>query len=167
MRINAAGNRRFSPVCASSQRGVSLIELVVFIVVVSIGLGAVLSVFSQSVVRSVDPVVRVKALEKAQSLMDEILARKFDENTPTGGVPACDSIQGTPCAGIVADAGYDDVGDYHGYSDTTDSAFHVSAEVIAAGEHLGLAASRARLIRITVAIPGAEEITLAAYKVNF
>lgn len=167
MPIKSSTNARTNLQSAFVQRGVSLIELVVFIVVVSIGLGAVLSVFNQSVVRSVDPAVRVKALERAQALMDEILARKFDENTPTGGVPACDSIMGSPCAGIVADSGYDDVGDYHGYSDTSDSRFKVSAEVIVAGDHLGLTVSRARLIRITVAMPGAGALTLSAYKVNF
>src|SRR5688572_1380949 len=66
------------------QSGVTLIETIIFIVVVSIGLGALLMVFNQSVVKSVDPVIRIKALEKGQALMDEILARKFAENTPTG-----------------------------------------------------------------------------------
>lgn len=149
------------------QRGVSLIELVVFIVLVSIGLGALLSVFNQSVVQSVDPVVRIKAIEKAQALMDEILARKFDENTPTGGIPACDSADGVACAGIASDTDYDDVGDYHGYSDNSDPRFQVTAQVMLGGDDLGIASSRARLIRVTVSMPGLDELTLSAYKVNF
>lgn len=150
-----------------AQTGVSLLELVVFIVVVSIGLSTLLMVFNQSVVRSSDPAVTIKALESAQALMDEILARKFDENTPTGGIPACDSNEGEPCLGIVSDGDFDDVGDYHNYSLNSDGNFQINVAVTAAGADLGLPAARARLIRVTVAMPGEREMVLSAYKVNF
>lgn len=149
------------------QGGVSLIELVVFIVVVSIGLTTLLLVFNQSIGQSVDPAVRIKALEKGQALMEEILARKFDENTPTGGVPACDSSEGEPCAGILSDTGFDDVGDYDGYSDASDSGFIITAAVSIAGSDLGLPAAQARLIQITITMPGDQAVVLSAYKVNF
>lgn len=149
------------------QRGVTLLETLVFIVVVSVALGAVVQVYNQAVVRSVDPVVRIKALEKGQALLDEILARKFDENTPTGGVPACDSSLGDPCAGIAVDSDYDDVGDYHGYSDTTDTGYALNVTVVAAGSDLGLANAHARLITVTVSMPEGNALQLSAYKVNF
>lgn len=149
------------------QRGVTLIETIVFIIVVSVGLGALLIVFNQSVVNSVDPIVRVKALEKGQALMDEILARKFAENSPTGGIPACDSAAGVPCAAISSDGDFDDVGDYHGYMDNSDARFPVSVTVQPAGADLGMANGRARLITLSVAMPGGNSLTLSAYKVNF
>lgn len=159
--------KRFVRVKAKRQCGVSLIELVVFIIVVSIGLVTLLQVFNQSVTQSVDPAVRVIALEKAQALMEEILARKFDENTPTGGIPACDSAEGEPCAGIASDTDFDDVGDYDGYTDTSDPRFNVSVDVALAGADLGLPAAQARRVQLTVTMPGENALTLSAYKVNF
>lgn len=149
------------------QRGVTLIETIVFIIVVSVGLGALLIVFNQSVVNSVDPIIRVKALEKGQALMDEILARKFAENSPTGGVPACDSAAGAPCSAISSDSVFDDVGDYHGYTDNSDARFPISVTVQPAGTGLGIANGRARLITLNVGMPDGNSLTLSAYKVNF
>jgi MSHA pilin protein MshD len=149
------------------QRGVSLIELMVFVVVVAIGLGALLSVFNQSVMQSVDPVIQTKALEKGQALMEEILTRKFDENTPTGGVPACDSVDGVACLGISPDGDYDDIGDYHGFTDTDDAGFTVTAAVTAAGADLGIPATQARLIQLTVTAPAGKSVVISAYKANF
>lgn len=151
----------------SAQAGVSLVEAIVFIVVISIALGALINVFSFSVLNSVDPVSRVRALEIAQAQMDEILARKFDENTPAGGVPACDSAAGVGCLGIVPDGDFDDVGDYHGLSDNSNSYHTVSVSVTNAGTDIGLAATRARLIAVSVTIPGGDSLTISAYRVNF
>lgn len=152
---------------AARQDGFTLVELIVFIVVIAIGMGALLAVFNQSVVQSVDPVVRIKALEKGQALMDEILARKFAENTPTGGVPACGSLAQAACTPITADSDFDDVGDYHGYSNTTDSLFPVSVVVVNAGGDLGLTADYARRITVSVGMPDGNTLRLTAYKVNF
>jgi MSHA pilin protein MshD len=149
------------------QGGFTLMEVIVFIVVVAIAMGALLAVFNESVVNSVDPAVRIKALEKAQATLDEILARKFDENTPTGGVPACDSPAGLPCSGISPEGDFDDVGDYHGYVDNSDSRFPLSVSVSQAGSDFGLAAGGAKLITVNVAMPGGGALTLSAYKVNF
>lgn len=148
-------------------RGVTLIETLVFIVVVSIALVAVLRVFGAGVSNSVDPVVRARALTLAQAQLDEILARKFDENTPTGGVPACDILAGAVCAGIAPDSDYDDVGDFHNYVDNSHANYSISVSVQTAGVDLGLAANQARLITVNVGMPGGDTLTLAAYKVNF
>jgi len=70
------------------REGFTLIELLVFIVVISLSLGALVVVMNQALVRSVDPIVQVRLLELAQSQLDEVQSRKYDENTPTGGLPA-------------------------------------------------------------------------------
>lgn len=149
--------------------GVTLIELIVFIVIVSIALGALLSVFNHSVSRSVDPIVQARALECAQSKLEQILARKFDENSPTGGVPACGSAEtnAVACAGITSDAAYDDVGDYNGQIDNSNADCEITVSVTNAGADLGLSADQARLIRVDVSSPGGGSATLSVYKANF
>ncbi len=149
------------------QRGVTLIETIVFIVVVSIGLGALLSVYYQNMTNSVDPVLRMKAAEKAQATLDDILARRFDENSPTGGIPQCGSTDGTACAGISADSDYDDVGDFNGYSDSSDTGYIVDVTVTEAGTDLSITNAHARLITVKVTMPDSNTLTLSAYRVNF
>ena len=150
-----------------SQQGVTLIELIVFIVIVSISLVTLVRVFNQSVVNSVDPVTRVRALELAQAQLDEILSRKFDENTPPGGIPACGTSGGLACLGIIGDTDFDDVGDYNGQSFGS-APYTIAVTVIEAGTEIGLASNDlARKITVTVDIPGGDALVLAAYKTNF
>ena len=155
------------------QKGATLIEIIVFIVIIGIALAATLKVFSQSVASASDPLIRIRALELGQAQLDEILARKFDENTPTGGVPACDSGDGPSCLGIVPDSDYVDVGDFDGFTDSSHAGYVVSVSVTNAGDDLGLASAQARLIRVDVTGPttgasgNAVALTLSAYKVNF
>ncbi len=151
----------------NSQSGITLIETIVFIVVISIALGTLLQVFNHNVVQSADPAMRIRALEQAQSLLDDILARKFDQNTPTGGVPACGSSAGLPCAGISPDGVYNDVGDFHGYTQAVAPGYNAVVSVTDAGSELGLANNHARRITVVVTTPGAAPFTLSAYRVNF
>ncbi len=152
-----------------SARGFTLFELLVFIVVVSLSLGALVPVINQSLVHSVDPIVRIRLLELAQAQIDEVQSRKYDENTPTGGTPAC--IAG--CAGIGLEgeninvaSSLDDVDDFHGYSATPVPGYSVSVAVTLAGADLGLPAADAK--RITVTATGAgETLTLSSYRANF
>ena len=58
-------------------RGVSLIEVVVFIVVLGIGISGIVTLYSQLTKASVDPLVRKQALAIASSLMEEIQLRGF------------------------------------------------------------------------------------------
>ncbi len=149
------------------QSGVTLIETIVFIVVISIALMALVRIFNQSVVQSVDPAIRIQSLERAQALLDEILARRFDENTPAGGVPACGSTGGPACAGITVDAAFDDVGDYHGFNQSFGTGYSAAVTVTEAGGELGLANYLARRITVVVNYPDGNALTLSAYKVNF
>lgn len=148
-------------------KGVTLLETIVFLVVVSIALVALLRVYSAAVSNSVDPVVRTRALELAQAQMDEILARKFDENTPTGGIPACDSDDGVLCAGIVPDGDFDDVGDYAGFTNNSVTGYPVSVSVVSAGGDLNLPTEQARRITVTTTMPDGDTLSLTAYKTNF
>lgn len=147
--------------------GFTLIEAVVFMVVLSIALSTLLLSFNHSVVNSVDPAVQLKALEHAQAHLDAVIARKFDENSPTGGIPACDSDSGQPCLGISPESDYDDVGDFNGFTDTIGTQFSIAISVQNAGSDLGLVNSQARLIIVTVTAPNSKSYSLSTYKVNF
>lgn len=159
------------PTFLPRQRGVTLIELIVFIVVVGIGLTVMVTAMNSSLVRSVDPVLDMRALECAQAMLDEINARKFDRYSPVGGVPACGSdLEGADdCAGITGltqGAFPDNVGDYAGYkADNLHCAIEV--EVSEAGSHLGLPNEQARLITVTAATEGGGKAVLSTYRTNF
>lgn len=60
------------------QRGLTLIEMIIFMVVVSIGVIGILQVMSISAVNSVDPQRRKQALAIAESMMEEIQLAKFN-----------------------------------------------------------------------------------------
>jgi MSHA pilin protein MshD len=144
--------------------GVSLIEMVVFIVVVSIALLALVGVYRQATINNVDPIIRVQALEAAQSLLDEILSLKYDENTPTGGVPACDS--GQPGAGLCsttlgADGNFNDVDDYNDWSDVDIPYVGYSRNVTVTVN------GNIKLIIVSVTTPTDETILLSAERANF
>jgi MSHA pilin protein MshD len=65
--------------------GMSLIEVVVFIVVLAIGIAATLVVYNRVTSASVDPMVRKQALAIASSLLEEIELQPFtycDPNDP-------------------------------------------------------------------------------------
>lgn len=152
----------------SHQGGVTLIELIVFITVIALALGALLGVYRYSVINSVDPIVRVRLLESAQSQLDVVLAQPYDANTPPGGVPACESLgpPGRPTPPPCADAG--GVNAFDGYSDVPYDNYSRTVSVEPAGNELGLANDRwARRITVTVTAPGGESLTLSAYRTNF
>lgn len=145
--------------------GVSLIEMVVFIVVVSIALLALVGVYRQATINNVDPIVRMQALEAAQSLLDEILSLKYDENTPTGGIPACGSAQpnAQACSTVLeADGNFNDVDDYNGW---------IENDIPAAGYNRSVAVTFSdddiKLITVSVTTPTGETILLAAERANF
>lgn len=59
------------------QRGVTLIELVVFIIIISVGVVGLLSVTGSTILHSADPMIRKQALAIAESLLLEIEQRPF------------------------------------------------------------------------------------------
>jgi MSHA pilin protein MshD len=112
----------------------SLIEVVVFIVVLGIGIAGTITLFNQVTKASVDPMVRKQALAIATSLLEEIELRAFtycdpdDPNVTTaGGVGGCtagyaetnfgpDTVPASVAETRYADPRFDNVNDYHGFS---------------------------------------------------
>lgn len=151
-------NFLIEPSKKQSQKGVSLIEMIVFIVVISIASSALLATYNYSLLHNTDPLIQVRALELAQSRLDEIIALKYDANTPTGGIPACDSPTGVPCNNT-PDANMNDVDDFHNVNDTPYAGYTRRVTVTTA--------NNLKLIRVTVLAPQNFSVTLAAFRANF
>lgn len=103
------------------QSGITLIELVTVIVILSVALIGVTAAVSAAISRTSDVMVETRAVALAQSYLDEILGKRFDEHSAPRGIPPCRS-NCTDIAdfGFSADGGetgradFDDVDDYHG-----------------------------------------------------
>ncbi len=76
---------------AARQRGLSLIELVVFIVVVAIGLTGIMSVLILTSEKSSDPMVRKQGIAVAEAMLEEVLLKDFAN---TSCSPSC--VANTP-----------------------------------------------------------------------
>jgi len=93
----------YKKISALNQRGMTLIELVIGMVVVSIALGGVLLVMNQTTAHSADPMVHHQAILVAEAYLEEILTKAYSD-------------PGGPAEGGRAD--YDNVDDYDGLSDS-------------------------------------------------
>jgi MSHA pilin protein MshD len=109
------------------QRGFSLIETVIFIVIVGVAVAGMVTVFTTNVAHSPEPLLRQKAVALANFYMDEILRKKWNEASPAGG--GCVNTGSGKCpAGPAAiaigtdgdtRANFDDIDDYNGVNDAT------------------------------------------------
>lgn len=70
-----------------AQRGATLVELVITIVIISVAIAGVVGAFALISGRSADPLNQTRAVELAQLYMDEIITKKYDDATPQGGQP--------------------------------------------------------------------------------
>ena len=97
------------------QRGFTLIELIIFIVVVAAGLAGILSVMNTVVKSSADPMIRKQTIAIAESLLEEILLK--DYASPSGGTNGVTTCTMAPLVGDVR-APWDNICDYNGYTHT-------------------------------------------------
>lgn len=74
----------------NQQTGVTLIELVVSIVIISIALVGILSVMTQTTSHSADPMIRHQAIATAQAYMEEIQLHSFCD--PDTGNCGCTGV---------------------------------------------------------------------------
>ena len=86
------------------QSGVTLVELIISMVIISIALTGVLTVMNQTVSHSADPMIQHQAVAIAESYLEEILVQAYDN--PAAGYSGTDRSK------------FDDVDDYNGLSDT-------------------------------------------------
>lgn len=101
------------------QLGVTLIELVAVILILSVALVGVATGISAAISRTSDVMVETRAVALAQSYLDEILGKRFDEGSAPRGIPPCrtnctDAVDFGPDGGETERDDFDDVDDYHG-----------------------------------------------------
>lgn len=170
-------------------RGFTLIELIVFIVILAVGLTGTILVINQTVANAPKAMIHTRAMEIAQAYLDEISTKRFDENTGQGGLPTCDSP--TPAAPVVACSNvlgpeggesrgsFNDVDDYHGTNDNPPvdasgninpdyAGYTVQINVSYAGNDLALADNRfAKRISLVITSPFGDQIPVSYYRTNF
>jgi len=180
---------------SSNNGGFTLIELVIGIVVLSFALMVMTGALFPQAERSTNPWFQVRSAELAQSMMNEILARRYDENSAQIGSLRCGETGADPCSSIGSCSDlnswteegtdnrelYDDVDDFHCYSvsgnDITNiendellnvyKGFSVEVNVQYAGADLGLDATNAKLITVTVTPPKSDAVVYASYRTNY
>jgi len=147
----------------TSHSGFSLIELIVAMLLISIGVLGILSAMNTLVKGSADPMVRKQAIAVAESLLEEITLKDFAN--PAGGYTGPNRAQ------------FDDVSDYAGYTTTgiVDisgtaigglSGYNISSVTVVNAALGNIPSSDAKLITVTVTAPGGEAISLSAYRTN-
>ena len=172
------------------ERGLSLIEVVVFIVVLGIGLAGMAILYNQLTLASVDPMVRKQAVAIANSLMEEVLLRPFtlcdpdDSAVFTAPTPPC-----TLPEALGAEAGetrygatrYDNVNDYNGFNmsgsiqDISNNTiaglngYFADVAVTPAGGDFPAAVPAAEALRITVTVTGPANVSvvLDGYRMRY
>lgn len=110
----------------AKQSGVTLIELILFMVIVSIALAAVIRIMNLTNVLSTDPLREKQALALAESMLEEIQLQAFtycdpDDANATTAYSAADcasEVQGLVASNLESRNGephFDNVGDYGNY----------------------------------------------------
>ncbi len=153
-----------------SERGISLIELIMFIVIISIAVAGILLVMNKVTGHSADALVRKQALAIAESLLEEVQLQDFI------------SASGVPNAVTQANRSseYHIVSNYNGFATT--GIFPVSgvaaiaglgsynASVVVTNAALGsitLASASAVLITVTVKDPQGNDIQISGYRTAY
>jgi MSHA pilin protein MshD len=173
-------------------RGISLVELVVFIAIISVGLAGILGVMNFTTRASADPLVQKQALAIAEAHLEEVLAMPFtycdpdDDNAATAqSATGCVSLtEGLgPESGESRGSGttpFDNVNDYNGFAGVPTNvdgtaigglgsynvAVAVVPEALVATSGTVPAAASLR-VRVTVTGPNNVNVVLDGYRTRY
>lgn len=181
----------------SRQAGLTIVELVMFMVIVGIALAGILQVMRFTTANSADPLRRKQALMIAEALLDEVRQSGFTYCDPSSP-DAAEATSTAACTikenwGIEAPSPrpYDNVNDYVGAAGTATAAFNggTGGLVDVLGRPLNLAGyqatvsitpdrlgdiaagagadSEALRIRIVVTYGGGDPVTLDGYRARY
>lgn len=174
-----------------SQAGISLIELIMFIVIVSIGVVGILTVFNLTSQKSADPQVRKQMLAIAEALLEEVEFKPFtycDPDDPnaataanasgcTGGPGGANDESRLPLGPEAGETRvtYDNVSDYNGLSlapvsdiNGSNSIGGYSATISVTQQQLEASVPLAASLRITVTVThGSDSLSLSGYRLRY
>ena len=172
------------------QQGFTLIETIIGIVVLSISFSIFTTLIYPLSTQSAEQVHQIRAAELGQSMINEIIAKAFDENSDmSGGLVRCGEA-GTTCTESSnlgyepgeSRATFDDVDDYHNLTVIESSlaeglediyvGFELNVNVINDSNYDGVNDGTdnnftAKLITVTVTTPQQFNFDFAVYRVNF
>ncbi|MHB1117527.1 prepilin-type N-terminal cleavage/methylation domain-containing protein [Sideroxydans sp.] len=176
----------------SKQRGISLIELIIFIVIISVALTGILLVMNQVTAHSADPLVRKQALAVAESILEEVELMPFTYCDPNdaSAVTATSTAGCTVPEVLGAEIGetryspttpFDNVNDYHNFqmaagsimditnSNTGLAGYALSPITVTAIDLGGItqASGDALLITVTVSDPAGNDIVLQGIRTRY
>lgn len=177
----------------NKQRGFTLIEIVVGIVVLAVALTIVTGVFLPQANKMTTPMYQIKATALGKSVMNQVLIRYYDDvNARTNGAIRCGkNIGGVTigCSSLGLDAdetsdnpdGFNDVDDYHVYCNAAPvdtlkeftneyPGYGLNICVTNAAEQFGESSTLdhvAKRVRVTILMPNNERITLTSFKGNY
>jgi MSHA pilin protein MshD len=145
------------------ERGVTLIEIVVAIVIVAIAATAILAAMASITMRGAETMVRQQAVALAEAYLEEILLQPVA--SPGGTAPT-------------SRANFNDEDEYNGLSDVGArdqygnaiaylTGYTVSVAVTQTTALTGIAAANARQINVTVTDPNGVAVMLTGYRANF
>jgi MSHA pilin protein MshD len=158
------------------QRGFTLIELILFIVIVGVGVAGILSVFTTSIKSSADPLVRKQTIAIAETMLEEILLKEYTK--PAGSTAVAYGASGW------SRALFDTVDDYNGYlttgglKDLTDvqggtsssvdglSNYNISSVAVSTTTLTGGGAANVKQVVVSVTGPQGT-ISLTGYRGNY
>jgi MSHA pilin protein MshD len=151
----------------NKQTGVTLIELVISIVILSIAVVGVLSALGTIGGRSADPMIREQSIAIADAYLEEINLSRF---AAVAGCPAVPGAGGR--------ANFSHVCHYNGLADSGAvnqngdaiaglSSYSVAVAVSNSGALGGLASSVVLRVDVTVTGPTSEAFSLSAYRTNY
>lgn len=171
----------------SFQRGVTLIEQIMFIVIVSVGVVGLVSVMNTMIARSADPMQTKQLMAVAESILSEVIHQPFTWCDPDDGTAStalsygdCANPQSVASGGESRTGGpgavFDNVVDYGGQvfpnvsdpsGSVTMNGYDVSIAVTNAGTLLGLADNSAALSVTVTVTHGAETYALTGYRFRY
>ena len=183
--------------CNKPAHGLTLIELMVFIVVVGIAANAMLGVFSSLTRSSANLLPDKQAQAVASSLMNEILAQPFtfcDPDDVNSGLAT--TLSSADCAdpllrennltfeagetrnGVTPSTQFDNVNDYNGYMSAVVSfpngsavvglsGYTIRIAVASAGVIAGVPASETLIVTVTVTPPSGAAARLEGVRIRY
>lgn len=104
------------------QQGLTLVELIISIVIISIAVAGILLVMNTTTRGSADPLIQKQALAIAESLIEEITLQAFTLCDPqdfvpaTGACPPTETMGPEPLESRYGPSFYDNVNDYNGFT---------------------------------------------------